>query len=133
MRRAQIAQHISDSGLDAYKVKLTAVLDRLTFGHRNEEVDSATRASGFPVHESDVELALFCRRNLVANRSDWTGFLTRQVSDALEQIDNGNYGLCLNCGQPIPPKRLAALPWGRFASPVRKKPQLAKSKNEKRE
>jgi RNA polymerase-binding transcription factor DksA len=114
MRRAQIAQHISDSGLDAYKDKLTAVLDRLTLGHRNDEVDAATRASGLPVSESGIELALFCRRNLAANRSDWTGFLARQVSEALERIDNGNYGLRLNCGQPIPPKRLAALPWVAF-------------------
>jgi hypothetical protein len=114
MRRSQIAQHISDSGLNACKVKLTAVLDRLTSGHRSEEVDAAPRVSGLPVYESGIELALFCRRNLAANRSDWTGFLTRQVSEALERIDNGKYGLCLNCGEPIPPKRLAALPWVAF-------------------
>jgi RNA polymerase-binding transcription factor DksA len=116
MRRSQFAQHISDSGLDAYKVKLTAVLDRLTTGHRNEEVDTGSRASGLPVGECDNELALFCRRNLAANRSDWTGFLIRQVSEALERIDNGNYGLCLNCWHPIPPKRLAALPWVAFCT-----------------
>lgn len=104
MRRSQIAQHISDSGLDACKVKLTAVLDRLTSGHRNEEVDTAARASGLPVCESAYELALFCRQNLAANRSDSTGFLTRQVSEALERIDNGNYGRCLNLLAANPPE-----------------------------
>jgi hypothetical protein len=42
------------------------------------------------------------------------GFLTRQVSGALERIDNGSYGLCLQCGQPIEVNRLAALPWVAF-------------------
>ena len=42
------------------------------------------------------------------------GFLTRQVLDALQRIDNDRYGRCLSCGQPIAPKRLEALPWVTF-------------------
>jgi DnaK suppressor protein len=33
-----------------------------------------------------------------------------RVEHALEKIDNGTYGLCDNCGKPIPPERLEALP-----------------------
>ena len=33
-----------------------------------------------------------------------------QVERALQKIDDGTYGLCDNCGQPINPARLEALP-----------------------
>ena len=37
--------------------------------------------------------------------------LLAEVQQALVRIDNGTYGTCTNCGQPIPEKRLEALPW----------------------
>ena len=33
------------------------------------------------------------------------------VRQALKRIEDGTYGLCVDCGQPIPEKRLEALPW----------------------
>lgn len=33
------------------------------------------------------------------------------VRRALKRIEEGTYGLCVDCGQPIPEKRLEALPW----------------------
>lgn len=33
------------------------------------------------------------------------------VKNALQRLDDGTYGLCQQCGKPIPPKRLEALPW----------------------
>lgn len=37
--------------------------------------------------------------------------LLTQVERALERIENGTYGKCVNCGRPIPEKRLEAIPW----------------------
>jgi DnaK suppressor protein len=37
--------------------------------------------------------------------------LLTEVLAALKRIDDGTYGLCVNCGQPIPEKRLEAIPW----------------------
>ena len=34
----------------------------------------------------------------------------RQIQVALKRIDEGTYGICANCGEPIDPKRLKALP-----------------------
>jgi len=34
-----------------------------------------------------------------------------EIDRALAKIDTGNYGLCEQCGQPIPPARLQALPY----------------------
>jgi DnaK suppressor protein len=33
-----------------------------------------------------------------------------RVARALEKLDDGSYGLCDECGQPIAPKRLRAMP-----------------------
>ena len=37
--------------------------------------------------------------------------LLTEVERALERIEQGTYGKCVNCGQPIPEKRLEAIPW----------------------
>ncbi len=36
------------------------------------------------------------------------------IEEALERIENGSYGICSNCGDPIQPKRLEAVPWTRL-------------------
>ena len=37
--------------------------------------------------------------------------LLAEVLLALKRIDEGKYGFCLDCGNPIPEKRLEAIPW----------------------
>jgi DnaK suppressor protein len=41
----------------------------------------------------------------------------RLVDEALDRLDSGDYGICLSCEEPIPPKRLRALPWARYCIP----------------
>lgn len=40
--------------------------------------------------------------------------LMRQVQEALERIEDGTYMHCAGCAQPIPPKRLQAVPWAKY-------------------
>jgi DnaK suppressor protein len=37
-----------------------------------------------------------------------------QVDAALERIDHGEFGMCLECEEPIPTKRLAVVPWAAY-------------------
>lgn len=37
--------------------------------------------------------------------------LLTEVELALERIEKGTYGKCVDCGQPIPERRLEAIPW----------------------
>ena len=37
-----------------------------------------------------------------------------QVEAALARLDAGTYGGCTNCGRPIAPERLEAIPWAAF-------------------
>jgi len=36
------------------------------------------------------------------------------IEEALDRIEAGDYGICLSCEEPIPSKRLQALPWAKY-------------------
>jgi RNA polymerase-binding protein DksA len=38
----------------------------------------------------------------------------RDIEGALERIEEGTYGTCVNCGQPIAEERLSAIPWAMY-------------------
>ncbi len=51
---------------------------------------------------------IFLNRNTIDMK------LLREISDALHRIETGQYGVCLECEEPISSKRLDALPWARY-------------------
>jgi len=51
---------------------------------------------------------IFLNRNTIEMK------LLREISDALRRIDRDDYGICLECSEPISPKRLDAVPWARY-------------------
>jgi DnaK suppressor protein len=51
---------------------------------------------------------IFLNRNTIDMK------LLREISDALERIGHGSYGVCLECDEPISSKRLDAVPWARY-------------------
>lgn len=75
----------------------------------NSQKDFSGDISGYKTHIADIgsdasgmELML----GLASNQQK----LLQQVNDALERIEKGTYGLCLECGKPIPQARLEAIP-----------------------
>jgi DnaK suppressor protein len=38
----------------------------------------------------------------------------RLIEEALDRLHSGDYGICLACEEPIPPKRLRAVSWARY-------------------
>jgi DnaK suppressor protein len=53
-------------------------------------------------------------RELMFSLSDTERQRLLQIEDALRRMDEGTYGRCSNCGGPINPLRLEAVPWTRF-------------------
>jgi DnaK suppressor protein len=39
--------------------------------------------------------------------------MLKLIQEALDRIEANSYGLCINCENPIQPKRLEAVPWAR--------------------
>ena len=56
-------------------------------------------------------LQLAAERDLAMSQLDRVSNLLRTVGAALARIDDGSYGICLNCEEPISPRRLQAVPW----------------------
>ncbi len=56
-------------------------------------------------------LALAAERESAVRELDRETALLHDIRAALRRIDDGEYGICLNCGEDINPKRLAAVPW----------------------
>ena len=51
---------------------------------------------------------IFLNRNTIDMK------LLREITAALLRIEQGSYGICLECEEPISPKRLDAVPWARY-------------------
>lgn len=101
---------MSGKQLEAYREKLLA---------RERELNDAIVRTGAEVPEQD-ELAVqdygdrananYTKDSLLQQRGHDSEQLT-VVRDALRRIEDGSYGECVECGEPISPKRLDAVPW----------------------
>ncbi|MFQ5749986.1 MAG: TraR/DksA family transcriptional regulator [Planctomycetota bacterium] len=47
--------------------------------------------------------------------------ILREVHQALMRVDEGTYGICERCEQPIPPRRLEVLPYARYCVECKRK------------
>jgi DnaK suppressor protein len=63
------------------------------------------------VPDSIEELTLEMERGMAVDTLNRNAVLLGQITDALERIAAGNYGVCTACENAISVKRLAALPW----------------------
>jgi DnaK suppressor protein len=87
---------------------------RVLEAKRGELLSSPLKTEGLVVErlpDSMEELTQEAQRNLAVDALNRKADLLSQVTEALERIAGGEYGMCLTCQKPISPKRLAALPW----------------------
>ena len=93
--------------LDAVRAALLAERARLL-----EEIGEAIVAPGQMTYGSQAAAAsqVFAQQRDLAlrDRSDQQLVL---VDEALARLDDGTFGMCVRCGQPIASERLEALPW----------------------
>ncbi len=47
--------------------------------------------------------------------------ILQAIEEALQRIDKGTYGVCRDCGEPISPARLEAIPWTRVCKTCKEK------------
>ena len=50
-------------------------------------------------------------RDVAVQILDRESALARRLRSAIDRIDDGSYGICLQCEEEIAPKRLKAIPW----------------------
>lgn len=52
-----------------------------------------------------------------------------QIGAALQRIDDGEFGICLDCEEPISAKRLAAVPWAGYCLRCQERRDAGEAKN----
>lgn len=77
---------------------------RLAQASSDRSAEPANAESGSAAAEFETAMSMV--RNLEQ--------VLTQIEDALDRIDQGTYGICVECGKPIPVERLDALPYTRF-------------------
>ena len=96
---------------------VTAMADSALNGQDSGE------AARMPIHMADVGTDNFEQEftlSLLANEEDTLGL----IESALERIEDGQYGLCVECGSTIPKTRLNALPYTPFCVKCAEKTQV---------
>ena len=75
--------------------------------------------SGDWIDQSSQESDLYVR--LALKQTDFK--LLRAIEEAIHRIDQGTYGICMECENHIAPARLAAVPWTRVCIDCKAKQQ----------
>ena len=104
--------------MDKKKVKLFR--DRLL--ERRESLFSQVTEAELSSRERDLEAtqdpadmaANAYTKELLISMSANDRRLLELIDEALARVESSEYGECVNCGEPVPEKRLDAVPWARY-------------------
>jgi len=85
---------------------------------RKAELERALASNLKEVREDGVRATEFAERatddaadDLAAGLAEIESAELAQIEEALRKLDEGTYGICVDCGKPIPQKRLQILPF----------------------
>jgi RNA polymerase-binding transcription factor len=110
---------VSDIDTEQYRARLEEERERLTkaIGFLDRETAGALGddelATAGDNHMADMATATY-DRELEDGLEEGAQQTLRDVEDALKKIDEGSYGTCEVCGEPIGAERLSAMPWARL-------------------
>lgn len=99
------------------KLKLKEIKDKLL--HERDTILRKLSSKNLSIDDSEmpdpVDLAVNnYSKNVMLSVSENESRQLSLVNEALERIEDDEYGLCQNCEEEINPKRLNAVPWARY-------------------
>jgi DnaK suppressor protein len=108
--------------------KISGEVGRLTQEYlRKSAKDSSGDISSHPFHMADAASGAFDTEfnlGLAANEQE----ILYEIDQALRRIEDGSYGICEKCGEPISKNRLGAMPFANYCI----KDQESQEKDKKR-
>ncbi len=93
--------------------KRKEIFQELNEGELKESIEEGPGENSYAFHLADVGSDSNEREKsfLVASIE---GDILAELDEALERINNGSYGVCVICDEPIHPKRLEAIPYAKL-------------------
>ena len=99
--------------VEEYRVTLKQLEGELLAGLEKSEADARESASAEvedPIDQANTDMV----KDLVLDEESRDYDKLRLVREALERIDEGTFGICMDCGREIPEARLKAVPWAAY-------------------
>jgi len=106
MDKTNVSFNLLRSRLESERKRLTGELEQLRASAR--PADERREGSPFGKREEEATESFELERRLTLEKRIIDQLA--EVEHALKKFEDGTYGLCDNCGQPIDPARLEALP-----------------------
>lgn len=103
--------------VEEIREQLVAQRDQILQKAQQHHLDSQDPVRGDLVDQS-TDLS---ERELMLEMAEGDRVKLRNIEVALELMDNNTYGVCEECGEPIPVKRLLAWPTARYCVPCKEK------------
>lgn len=130
------AKKLSKKDLGQYKNFLLSLKDKLYQNIHDLEDDNLKKSqkditgdlSGYSLHLADMGTENF-DRELALNLASTESELLHKVDNALERIENHNFGIC-DCGKQIQEKRLKAVPYARLCIECQEQEELEEKMRE---
>lgn len=98
---------------DRFKSLLTSMQGKLTDGVERCLSDSKEEVSG-GVPDINDDATRTYNRQVMLNLSEQERSQLARVEEALKKLTDGRYGVCEECEEPIPIKRLEIVPFAKF-------------------
>ena len=90
--------------------RVQAAIENIHNDHPGSISDETGEDAVYDNHLADTATETY-DRELDYTLEENSEHVLAEIDAALRRIDEGTYGICSNCGKPIPEERLEALPW----------------------
>ena len=97
----------------SYRDKLLARRESLFSQVTEAEMSSRERDLEATQDPADMAANAYTKELLISMSANDRKLL-QLIDDALERVERGEFGECVNCGEPVAEKRLDAVPWARY-------------------
>ena len=99
--------------LKSYRDRLLARREGLFRQVTEAEMSSRERDAEATQDPADMAANAYTKELLISMSAN-DRHLLGLIDEALARVESGDYGECVNCGEPIQEKRLNAVPWARY-------------------
>ena len=113
--------------IETFRQTLLELRKRLV-GTYEKVVESSQEEFGGDLPDINDDATRTIQRRILLEFGDRQHDALTKVDDALERIDGGEYGACVDCGDDIPLKRLELIPYASYC--VRCKERIEKDEKD---
>ncbi len=111
------------------KIEILEEIVKLKGDNLNKSLkDASGDLSGYSIHMADMATDLY-DREFSLELAEGERERLYEIDDAINRVDNGEYGTCTSCGEAIPKGRLKAMPQAECCIKCREKTEKDEKKH----